>query len=168
MVPMDWAMCPHIIGHQWHMSFPDSTTINQWKRAMSSTWHIIVRMVQPCHVIVRTLQTGTVSIKIFACLAWRTDCDIFSIQTPFEKVNIPPESGRRDGRNGTVFVAFRALWILSKIWSLDHYNNWKITMLLLKTSLRATQRGSVIYKHVSLVSLSYLMTILQNLTYKLL
>jgi hypothetical protein len=47
--------------------------------------------------------------KIFACLAWRTDRDIFSIRTPFEKVNIPPESGRRDGRNGTVFVAFRAL-----------------------------------------------------------
>jgi hypothetical protein len=47
--------------------------------------------------------------KIFACLAWQTDRDIFSIRTPFEKVNIPPESGRRDGRNGTVFVAFRAL-----------------------------------------------------------
>ena len=47
--------------------------------------------------------------KKFPCLAWRTDRDIFSIQTPFEKVNIPPESGRRDGRNGTVFVAFRAL-----------------------------------------------------------
>jgi hypothetical protein len=47
--------------------------------------------------------------KNFACLPWRTDRDIFSIRTPFEKVNIPPESGRRDGRNGTVFVAFRAL-----------------------------------------------------------
>jgi hypothetical protein len=45
----------------------------------------------------------------FACLAWRTDRDIFSIRSPFDKVNIPPESGRRDGRNGTVFVAFRAL-----------------------------------------------------------
>jgi hypothetical protein len=32
--------------------------------------------------------------QIFACLAWRTDHDIFSIWTPFEKVNIPPESGR--------------------------------------------------------------------------
>jgi hypothetical protein len=58
---------------------------------------------------VRTVRTGTVSIKIFACLAWRTDRDIFSIRRPFDKVNIPPESGRRDGRNGTVFVAFRAL-----------------------------------------------------------
>jgi hypothetical protein len=45
----------------------------------------------------------------FACLAWRTDHDIFFIRCPFDKVNIPPESGRRDGRNGTVFVAFRAL-----------------------------------------------------------
>jgi hypothetical protein len=32
----------------------------------------------------------------FACLAWRTDRDIFSIRSPFDKVNIPPESGRRD------------------------------------------------------------------------
>jgi hypothetical protein len=47
--------------------------------------------------------------KNFACLAWRTDRDIFSIRTPFEKVNILPESGRRDGRNGTIFVTFRAL-----------------------------------------------------------
>jgi hypothetical protein len=47
--------------------------------------------------------------KNFACLAWRTDRDNSSIRTPFAKVNILPESGRRDGRNGTVFVAFRAL-----------------------------------------------------------
>jgi hypothetical protein len=32
--------------------------------------------------------------QIFACLSWQTDRDIFSIRTPFEKVNIPPESGR--------------------------------------------------------------------------
>jgi hypothetical protein len=42
----------------------------------------------------------------FPCLARRTDRDNFSIQTPFAKINIPPESGERDGRNGTVFVAF--------------------------------------------------------------
>jgi hypothetical protein len=47
--------------------------------------------------------------QIFACLARRTDLDNFSIRTPFAKINIPPESGERDGRNGTVFVAFRAL-----------------------------------------------------------
>jgi hypothetical protein len=44
--------------------------------------------------------------KNFAYSAWQTDHDIFSIWTPFEKVNIPPESGRRDGRNGTIFVTF--------------------------------------------------------------
>jgi hypothetical protein len=46
--------------------------------------------------------------KNFACLAWWTDHDNSFIRTPFAKVNIP-ESGRRDGRNGTIFVAFRAL-----------------------------------------------------------
>jgi hypothetical protein len=49
----------------------------------------------------------------FACLTFRTECDIFSIRTLFDKVNIPPESGRRDGRNGVGFVAFRALSFLS-------------------------------------------------------
>ena len=57
--------------------------------------------------------------QIFAYLARRTDRDIFSIRTPFEKVNILSESGKWDGRNGTVFVAFQALWKLSKIWSPD-------------------------------------------------
>jgi hypothetical protein len=49
----------------------------------------------------------------FACLTFRTERDIFSIRSPFDKVNIPPESGRRDGRNGIGFVAFRALSFLS-------------------------------------------------------
>jgi hypothetical protein len=63
----------------------------------------------PATCPVRTVRTGTVSIIFFACLARRTDLDNFSIRTPFAKINIPPESGERDGRNGTVFVAFRAL-----------------------------------------------------------
>ena len=63
-------------------------------------------------------QVQSASKKI-SYLAWRTDRDIFSIRTPFEKENIPLESGRRDRRNGTVFVTFRALWKLSKIWSPD-------------------------------------------------
>ena len=70
---------------------------------------------------VRTVRTGTINIKFFTCLAWRTDRDIFSIRSPFDKVNILPESGRRDEHNGTVFVAFRALWNLSKIWSPDQW-----------------------------------------------
>jgi hypothetical protein len=58
---------------------------------------------------VRTVQSS----PFFACLPFRTERDIFSIRTPFDEVNIPPESGRRDGRNGTGFVAFRALSFLS-------------------------------------------------------
>jgi hypothetical protein len=67
-------------------------------------------VVRSCHVrpygLYGLVQSAS---NFFACLAWRTDRDIFSIRSPFDKVNIPPESGRRDGRNGTVFVAFRAL-----------------------------------------------------------
>jgi hypothetical protein len=40
----------------------------------------------------------------FACLAFRTERDIFLIRTPFAIKIIPPDSGRRDGRNGTGFV----------------------------------------------------------------
>jgi hypothetical protein len=43
----------------------------------------------PATCPVRTVRIGTVSIQNFACLAWRTKCDIFSIRTPFDKVNIP-------------------------------------------------------------------------------
>jgi hypothetical protein len=47
--------------------------------------------------------------QIFVYLARRTDRDISSIRTLFAKVNIPPESGRQDEHNDTVFVTFRAL-----------------------------------------------------------
>jgi hypothetical protein len=60
-----------------------------------------------CHVwVIWTVWTGTVSIIFFTCLARQTDRDNFSIRTPFAKINIPSESGERDGRNGTIFVAF--------------------------------------------------------------
>jgi hypothetical protein len=49
----------------------------------------------------------------FACLARRTECDIFLIRTPFDIKIIPPESGRRAGRHGVGFVGFRALSFLS-------------------------------------------------------
>jgi hypothetical protein len=74
----------------------------------SSNYHVIM-MVRPStwpYGLYGQVQSAS---QIFACLAWRTDRDISSIRTPFAKVNIPPESGRRDGRNGTVFIAFRAL-----------------------------------------------------------
>jgi hypothetical protein len=61
----------------------------------------------------QTVRTVQSAIFFFACLTYRTERDIFSIRSPFDKVNIPPESGRRDGRNGTGFVAFRALSFLS-------------------------------------------------------
>jgi hypothetical protein len=56
---------------------------------------------------------GLHSQQFFPCLTFQTECDIFSIRTPFDKVNIPPESGRQDGRNGIGFIAFRALSFLS-------------------------------------------------------
>jgi hypothetical protein len=114
----------HRLGHvssyhlppKGHMAAPDSPTVNQSTYAMSPLYG---RTVLPRQTV-RTVRTGTVSIKFFfACLAWRTDHNIFSIRSPFDRVNIPPESGRRDGRNDIVFVAFRALWNLSKIWSPD-------------------------------------------------
>ena len=58
---------------------------------------------------VRTVQSS----PFFACLTFQTERNIFSIRTPFDEVNIPPELGRRDGCNGTGFVAFRALSFLS-------------------------------------------------------
>jgi hypothetical protein len=58
---------------------------------------------------VRTAQSS----PFFACFPFRTEHDIFSIRTPFDEVNIPLESGRRDRRNDTGFVRFRALSFLS-------------------------------------------------------
>ena len=65
--------------------------------------------VRNCHVDC----TDCTVIPFFACLTFRTERDIFSIQTLFDEVNIPLELGRRDGRNGTGFIAFRALSFLS-------------------------------------------------------
>jgi hypothetical protein len=110
VAPMDWATCPHIICHQpdtcqfpiRHLSTneclphhpPDTSSYGLYGPATSDRTDCTDRYSQH---------------QIFACLAWRTDRDIFFIRRPFDKVNIPPESGRRDGCNGTVFVAFRAL-----------------------------------------------------------
>jgi hypothetical protein len=55
----------------------------------------------------------TVIPFFFACLDFRTERDILLTRSPFDEVNIPSESGRRDGCNGTGFVAFRALSFLS-------------------------------------------------------
>jgi hypothetical protein len=63
-----------------------------------------------CHVSLYGLYSHPL---FFACLPFRTERDILLIRSPFDEVNIPPESGRRDGRNGAGFVAFRALSFLS-------------------------------------------------------
>jgi hypothetical protein len=75
-----------------------------------------------CHVI--TVRSATSALyglygqvqsasQNFACLARRTECDIFLIRTPFAIKIIPPESGRRAGRHGVGFVGIRALSFLS-------------------------------------------------------
>jgi hypothetical protein len=102
-----------------HVSPFHWTTLNQYEYATSSNYHVIncqdtVRSPhQHCTALPRGDCTDcmdrSVIIIFFCCLARRTDRDNFSIRTPFAKVNIPPESGRRDGRNGTIFIAFRAL-----------------------------------------------------------
>jgi hypothetical protein len=61
---------------------------------------------------VQTVRTAQSTI-FFYYLTYRTEHDIFSIRSPFDKVNIPLESGRRDGRNGIGFVTFRALSFFS-------------------------------------------------------
>ena len=100
VVPMDWATCPHIICHQ-------LDTCQHPTRQQSTNQHLP-------HQCTDCTDRYSQHLKIFACLPWRTDHDIFSIRTPFEKVNISSESGRRDRRNGTNFIAFQALWNLSK------------------------------------------------------
>jgi hypothetical protein len=64
---------------------------------------------------------GLHSQQFFPCLTFQTECDIFSIWTLFDKVNIPLESGRRDGCNGTSFVAFRALSFFSTFQALSGF-----------------------------------------------
>jgi hypothetical protein len=72
-----------------------------------------VSSVRTCHVSIRMDCTDCTVNKFFACLTFQTNCDIFSIRTPLDKVNIPPKLGRRDEHNGTGFVGFRALSFLS-------------------------------------------------------
>jgi hypothetical protein len=106
-----------LFDNECHVSTTHSTTVNQSnchlprQQVCQLSCHVIV---PSCHVTATCESYGLYgqvqsASFFFACLARRTDRDIFSIRTPFAKVNIPPESGKRDGRNGTIFVAFRAL-----------------------------------------------------------
>jgi hypothetical protein len=100
MSPSDWSnyTCrmlhhfPHVITRNCHVNY------------------MILRPIQSaCHVALY----GLYSHPFFACLGFRTKCDIFRIRIPFDEVNIWSKSGRRDRRNGTGFVRFRALSFLS-------------------------------------------------------
>jgi hypothetical protein len=130
-------MCHPVSGDTCHLDIGPTacqkcqismTRVASWRRHMSCTesatslyriYHITVRNLPrhctesaTCHCtdVPRVLPSQH---QIFACLTFRTERDIFSIRTPFDIKIIPPESGRRDERNGTGFIAFRALSFLS-------------------------------------------------------
>jgi hypothetical protein len=63
-----------------------------------------------CHC---TNCTDCTVIPFFTCLPFWTERDILHIRSPFDEVNIPSESGRRDRCNGASFIAFQALSFLS-------------------------------------------------------
>jgi hypothetical protein len=90
--------------------------VSSSEAAMCHILELPHQLYRPTMSAVRTCHmdcTNYTVIPFFACLNFRTERDIFSIRTPFDKVNIPPESRRRDRRNGIGFVAFRALSFLS-------------------------------------------------------
>jgi hypothetical protein len=91
-----------------HVSTSNWSTTVQPKCATSPIRHVS-KMVRPStwpYGLYGQVQSAS---QIFTCLTWRSNRDISSIRTPFAKINIPPESGKRDGRNGTVFISIRAL-----------------------------------------------------------
>ena len=100
--PLDWSNCLPI------------PVFHHLPRVTSRGCHVSCTTVWPvqsaCHVALYGLYSHPL---FFACLPFRTEHDILLIRSPFDKVNIPPESGRRDGRNGIGFIAFRALSFLS-------------------------------------------------------
>jgi hypothetical protein len=71
----------------------------------------------PATCSVRTCTDRYGQHQIFACLARRTDRDISSIRTLFAKVNIPSESGRRDERNGTIFISILSTLKIEQIFA---------------------------------------------------
>jgi len=121
-----WHHPCHVSSFQWwHMSPPNRSIRTPKCPNLSTTSHYlrlphVSYMYLPCQ---RTDMPHQHSYGLyglhnqqfffFACLTFRTECDIFSIQSPFDKVNIPQESWRRDECNGIGFVALRALSFLS-------------------------------------------------------
>jgi hypothetical protein len=91
--PLTGPTVPVILSITCHMSSPEAATSAVRPYGLYSqpaTWHC----------------TDCTVTHFFACLGFRTECDIFRIRSPFDEVNIWPESGRRDRRNGTGFVRF--------------------------------------------------------------
>jgi hypothetical protein len=86
-----------VVSWRCHMSPSGFATCCLYGPTMSTYEHAMLVSVQT----VRTTQSAI----FFACLTFQTEHDIFSIRSPFDKVNIPPESGRRDGHNGVGFIA---------------------------------------------------------------
>jgi hypothetical protein len=92
-----------------HVSTSNWSTTVQPNKCTTSPIRHVSKMVRPStwpYGLYGQVQSAS---QIFTCLTWRSNRDISSIRTPFAKINIPPESGKRDGRNGTVFISFRAL-----------------------------------------------------------
>jgi hypothetical protein len=76
--------------------------------------HATCHHVRTCHVSCTdcTDRYSQHPKKIIVCLGGQNAISS-SVQTLFDKVNIPSELGRRDGHNGVGFVGFRALSFLS-------------------------------------------------------
>jgi hypothetical protein len=94
--PLTGPTVPILCSITYHMSSPEATMSAIWSYGLYSqptTWHCMDCM------------DYTVT-HFFACLGFRTECDIFRIRSPFDEVNIWPESGRRDRHNGAGFVGF--------------------------------------------------------------
>ena len=108
-------MCHPVSGDTCHLNIgPTACQKCQISMTRVASWrcHMSCTKSATCHCtdVPRVLPSQH---QNFACLTFRTERDIFSIRTPFDIKIIPPESGRRDGRNGTGFIAFRALSFLS-------------------------------------------------------
>jgi hypothetical protein len=72
---------PVVCHITYHVSSPGDSTSSVWMYSLYS---------QPAMWTVRTVQ----SPPFFTYLGFQTECDIFRIRSPFDKVNIWMESGR--------------------------------------------------------------------------
>jgi hypothetical protein len=98
---IDWSnFLPHVCPVSKPTQSPPATCLLMYLLVPHHLPHVIFR----CFHVICT--DCIVKLLFFACLGFRSECDIFRIRHPFDEVNIWPESGRRDGRNGVGFVEF--------------------------------------------------------------